>query len=81
VPAVLPVSALARVKRQASWYNLRGPHARVAPSSLRLSAYSVVRSPYRCQFLKVVVQLTGLGEQEKQARMDRFTSQIAQMIY
>jgi hypothetical protein len=27
-----------------------------------------------------VAQLTGLGEQEKQARMDRFVSQLAQII-
>jgi hypothetical protein len=32
-------------------------------------------------YYPVVAQLSGLGEQEKQARMDRFVTQLSQIIY
>ena len=32
-------------------------------------------------YCPVVAQLSGLGEQEKQARMDRFVTQLSQIIY
>lgn len=32
-------------------------------------------------FCPVVAQLSGLGEQEKQARLDRFVTQLSQIIY
>jgi hypothetical protein len=32
-------------------------------------------------YCRVVAQLSGLGEKEKQARMDRFVSQLSRIIY
>jgi len=32
-------------------------------------------------YCRVIGQLTGLGEREKQARMDRFASQLSQILY